>query len=111
MGASHITLHSPDHDSGSYSSALSNQQNKSTSSIMAAPPSTNGSTASSFMIVDAEGYDPATVALIGFLRCEADLADKKAESLRAQATHLAAQFGITDDIQERYGKLRIVIYA
>lgn len=56
-----------------------------------------------FMLVDTEGYDPATVALIGFLRCEADLADKKAESLRAQATHLAAQFGITDDIQERYG--------
>jgi hypothetical protein len=63
----------------------------------------NGSAASSFMLVDTEGYDPATVALIGFLRCEADLADKKAESLRAQAAHLAAQFGITDDLQERYG--------
>jgi hypothetical protein len=70
---------------------------------MAATAPTNVNAASAFMLVDAEGYDPATVALIGFLRCEADLADKKAESLRAQATHLAAQFGITDDIQERYG--------
>jgi hypothetical protein len=71
--------------------------------MAATASTTNGSAASSFMVADAEGYDPATVALIGFLRCEADLADKKAESLRAQATHLAAQFGITDDIQERYG--------
>jgi hypothetical protein len=70
---------------------------------MAATAPTNGNAAISFMLTDTEGYDPATVALIGFLRCEADLADKKAESLRAQATHLAAQFGITDDIQERYG--------
>jgi hypothetical protein len=73
--------------------------------MMAATASTNNASSAiiSFMPIDAEGYDPATVALIGFLRCEADLADKKAESLRAQATHLAAQFGITDDIQERYG--------
>jgi hypothetical protein len=69
---------------------------------MAATSNTNVNN-SSFFVADTEGYDPATVALIGFLRCEADLADRKAESLRAQAAHLASQFGITDDLQERYG--------
>jgi hypothetical protein len=50
-----------------------------------------------------EGYDPATVALVGFLRAEADLSEQRAESLRTQATNLAAQFGITEDLQQRYG--------
>jgi len=55
------------------------------------------------LLTDMEGYDPATVALVGFLRAEADLSEQRAESLRTQATNLAAQFGITEDLQQRYG--------
>lgn len=47
--------------------------------------------------------DVATTALVAYLRSEADLSDLKAASLRAQARALAAQYGVTDELQQRYG--------
>jgi ABC-type transporter Mla MlaB component len=48
--------------------------------------------------------DPATVALIAFLRSEADQSEQKAIMLRAQATALANQYNISQDLQQRYGE-------
>lgn len=47
--------------------------------------------------------DVATTALVAYLRSEADLSDLKAAGLRAQARALAAQYGVTDELQQRYG--------
>lgn len=46
----------------------------------------------------------ATAALVSYLRMEADLAEEKARRLRAQASILAQQFGVSTSAQEAYGK-------
>jgi hypothetical protein len=51
-----------------------------------------------------EGTDVITTALVAYLRSEADLAEQKAASLRAQAAALAAQYGLTDELLHRYGR-------
>lgn len=50
-----------------------------------------------------EPSDAATIALVTYLRSEADQAEQKAKSLRAQADQLAAAYSITEDMQQRYG--------
>jgi hypothetical protein len=44
----------------------------------------------------------ATMALVAFLRAEADAAGKKAKSFRKQAQQLAVKFGINENVQQRY---------
>lgn len=50
----------------------------------------------------------ATAALVAFLRMEADLAEEKARRLRAQATAMAIQFGVTDETQDAYGAYSVI---
>ena len=45
----------------------------------------------------------ATMALVAFLRAEADAAEEKAKSYRRQAEQLAQTFGVSSDMQQRYG--------
>ena len=46
----------------------------------------------------------STMALVTFLRAEADMADQRAKSLRFQAHQLAQTFGISTNVQQRYGR-------
>jgi hypothetical protein len=64
---------------------------------------TDNSTAASFPSGHARG-DTATDALVSFLRMEADLAEEKARKLRAQATAMALQFGVSEETQGAYGE-------
>lgn len=48
--------------------------------------------------------DVGTAALVAYLRNEAALSEQKAISLRAQAAALAAQFGISEEMQQQYGR-------
>ena len=45
----------------------------------------------------------SALALVAFMRSEADAAEQKAKSFRFQAEQLAQSFGISRDIQQRYG--------
>jgi len=57
----------------------------------------------------AETTITATAAIVSFLRKEADVAEKKAKSLRKQADELAAMFGISEESQRRYGTYAVVV--
>jgi hypothetical protein len=47
--------------------------------------------------------DTASSALVAYLRLEADMAEEKAKKLRAQATAMAIQFGVSVETQDNYG--------
>jgi hypothetical protein len=74
--------------------------------IDAAPRRTNALPNSNYssMLFLSNNYPDlaATMALVAFLRAEADAADQKAKSFRRQAQQLAVQFGIHDNVQQRY---------
>jgi hypothetical protein len=48
--------------------------------------------------------EAATVAFLAFLRTEANLCEHRANTLRSQADQLANLYGVTQDLQDRYGE-------